>query len=126
MTENTAFSDPVVPSGFPALLGLSAGLASLSCCVLPLVLFSFGIGGAWLGRLSALSAYQPYFVGAAVVFVALGALRWRRAQLACRVEGCAIPLSQYLVGGTLVLAVFSIVVALLFPYYVEIYLEGGR
>ncbi len=126
MTENTSFSDPIVPSGFPALLGLSAGLASLSCCVLPLILFSFGIGGPWLGRLGAFSVYQPYFVAAAIIFVALGALQCRRAQLACRVDGCATPLSHYLVGGMLVLAVLSIVVAFLFPYYVELFLEGGQ
>ncbi len=122
MPRFTDLTERFLPSGLPAVVGVTTGLASLSCCVLPLVLFSLGTGGVWLGRLGALSVYQPYFIGAAVMSVTLGAWQWRRAQIACRVDGCAMPLSQYLVGGALALALLSIGVALLFPFYVQLFL----
>lgn len=120
------FTEGQASAGISAVVGLTTGLASLSCCVLPLVLFSLGTGGAWLGRLGALSVYQPYFIGVAVLSVTLGAWQWRRAQIACRIDGCAMPLSQYLLSGALVLAMLSIVIALLFPFYVQLFFEGGQ
>lgn len=39
--------------------GVLGAIAASSCCVLPLVLFSVGIGGAWIGNLTALAPYQP-------------------------------------------------------------------
>jgi mercuric ion transport protein len=41
--------------------GLLGALATSSCCVLPLVLFSIGAGGGWIGKLTALARYQPVF-----------------------------------------------------------------
>ncbi|MBS0474323.1 MAG: mercury transporter MerT [Proteobacteria bacterium] len=46
-----------------ALIG--AGLAS-ACCVVPLLLVSVGISGAWIANLTALEPYKPY-VGAATL-----------------------------------------------------------
>src|SRR5258708_11919123 len=42
--------------------GILGALAASSCCIVPLILFSFGIGGAWIGNLTALAPYQPLFV----------------------------------------------------------------
>ena len=59
--------------------GLAAALGASSCRVLPLVFFTFGISGAWIGNFTALAPYQPFFVGAALVLIALGLVRdcWR-------------------------------------------------
>ncbi|WP_342634038.1 mercuric transporter MerT family protein [Mesorhizobium waimense] len=35
--------------------GLLGALAASSCCIVPLVLFSLGIGGAWISNLTALA-----------------------------------------------------------------------
>lgn len=76
-------------SGAFAGLGLFSGLgavAAKSCCILPLVLASTGLGGAWLSR--ELMAYQPYFLG--VVWLAV-ALAWgvaiRRKRIVCAPDG---------------------------------------
>jgi mercuric ion transport protein len=37
--------------------GLLGALAASSCCVLPLVLFSIGVSGAWIGNLTARLAW---------------------------------------------------------------------
>ena len=41
--------------------GLLGALAASSCCILPLVLFSLGVSGAWIGNFTQLAPYQPYF-----------------------------------------------------------------
>ncbi len=47
---------------FFSLGSVFGAVAASSCCILPVVLFSLGAGGAWIGNLTALAPYQPYFV----------------------------------------------------------------
>ncbi len=44
--------------------GILGAIAASSCCIAPLVLFSLGSSGAWIGNLTALAPYQPYFIAA--------------------------------------------------------------
>jgi mercuric ion transport protein len=46
--------------------GLVGALLASSCCVLPLVLFVLGIGGAWMSNLYALMPYKYYFMALSV------------------------------------------------------------
>lgn len=55
-----------------ALIG--AGLAS-ACCIIPLLLVSLGISGAWIANLTALELYKPYV--AAVTLALLGYGFWQ-------------------------------------------------
>ncbi|MCB1719999.1 MAG: mercury transporter MerT, partial [Candidatus Competibacteraceae bacterium] len=32
--------------------GILAALAASTCCIIPLALFSLGVGGAWIGKLT--------------------------------------------------------------------------
>lgn len=50
---------------------VGAFLAS-SCCIAPLVLLTLGVSGAWIGNLTALEPYKPYFVAVTLVFLSLG------------------------------------------------------
>jgi mercuric ion transport protein len=50
---------------------LGAVLAS-TCCIVPLLLVTIGISGAWIGNLTALEPYSIYFTIAALAFVGLG------------------------------------------------------
>ena len=52
--------------------GIAAALGASACCILPLVLFALGISGAWIGNLTALEPYKPFFIGAAVIFLSIG------------------------------------------------------
>jgi mercuric ion transport protein len=45
--------------------GAASALGASTCCVLPLVLVSMGIGGAWIAQLRALEQFQWVFVGLA-------------------------------------------------------------
>ena len=109
------------PVGRPGLLaagGLLGALAASSCCILPLVLFSLGIGGAWIGNLTALAPYQPIFVAIALGFLAAGFDGvYRRPKRACAAgDSCARPLPNRLVKTSLWVASVLVIAALAFPY----------
>src|SRR5215510_13245071 len=82
-----------------ALGGIVGALAASSCCILPVALFSLGIGGAWLGNITQLAPYQPYFIAATLAFIGTGYwLVYRSSKLACADRhACAHPLPNRLV-----------------------------
>jgi mercuric ion transport protein len=89
-----------------AIGGILGAVAASSCCIAPLVLFSLGISGAWIGNLTALAPYQPYFIALTLACLGYGYwLVYRRKNIACA-EGaaCARPLPSRVVKGGLVLA----------------------
>lgn len=48
-----------------------ASIGASICCVGPLLLLMLGIGGAWIGNLTAFEPYRPYFIGITLIFVGL-------------------------------------------------------
>ncbi len=71
--------------------GLAAILAS-ACCLGPLVLIALGFSGAWIGNLTVLEPYRPFFIGAALVALFFAWRRIYRPAQACKPgEVCAIP-----------------------------------
>lgn len=48
-----------------------AGIAASLCCVAPLLLLSFGLGGAWLASLSAFEPVRPIFIILTLLFIGL-------------------------------------------------------
>jgi len=55
--------------------GMLAGIGASACCIGPLLLLSLGIGGAWIGHLTALEPFRPLFIVLTAVF--LGLAFWR-------------------------------------------------
>jgi mercuric ion transport protein len=76
--------------------GILGAVAASSCCLLPLLLVSVGVSGAWIGNLTALAAY------------------WRTRQV-CEDEACERPLPRPAVKVGLWLGTMLILSALLFP-----------
>lgn len=58
--------------GWFAAGGILGALLAASCCIVPLVLVTLGISGAWIGNLTALEPYRPYSAAMALVFIGLG------------------------------------------------------
>ncbi len=52
--------------------GVIGAILASTCCVVPLLFVMLGISGAWIGNLTALEPYKPYFAGIALVFIGLG------------------------------------------------------
>lgn len=102
-------------------------LAMSTCCILPLVLFSLGVTGAWIGNLAALYPYKLYFLIPTVGFLAGGfylAYRDPKAD-ACEVgSSCAAPISERINKGVLWGATVLTLAALTFPYYAPLLLDS--
>ena len=81
--------------GLAAALG--AAVAASACCTVPLLLVSLGVGGAWMGSLTAFEPFRPLFIGIAVLALGyVGWREWRAARLAasgvdCGCEGGRVP-----------------------------------
>src|SRR5215469_11417684 len=104
--------------GLVAAGGILGALAATSCCIIPLVLFALGIGGAWIGNLTALAPYQPIFIAATLIFLGTGYyLVYRRRDAACA-DGkpCARPLPRRGVKLALWAATTLVASAIAFPY----------
>lgn len=97
--------------------GILGALAASTCCILPLVLFSLGISGAWIGNLTALAPYKPYFAAATLGLLGYGYyLVYVRPMRACADGSCARPLPNRLVKLSLWIATVLVVAALAFDY----------
>ena len=98
--------------------GVQGAVAASSCCIVPLVLFSLGVSGAWIGNLTRLAPYQPIFV--AVTLACLGYGYWlaRRARLTVCAEGaaCSRPLPDGVVTIALVAATLLVAAAVAFDF----------
>lgn len=61
--------------GLLSTLGLAAAIAAFvgaSCCVLPMVLASAGLAGAWIASLEVFVAYRVYITIVALGVIGLG------------------------------------------------------
>jgi mercuric ion transport protein len=105
--------------------GLLAAFAASSCCVLPLVLFSLGVSGAWIGNLTQLAPYQHCFIVATIAFLGTGYwLVYRSSKLACvDGEACARPLPNRLVKTGLIIATLLVVAALGVDFFSRLFAD---
>jgi MerT mercuric transport protein len=66
------------------------------CCVGPLLLLALGIGGAWVGSLTKMEPFRPYFIVLTLLFLGLAFRKLYTPHLldccdfAARVAGCAM------------------------------------
>src|SRR5215468_2682788 len=111
-------------AGLVAAGSLLGALAASSCCIIPLVLFALGISGAWIGNLTALTPYQPIFIGVTLALLATGYyLVYRQPAVACGPgERCARPLPRRGVKLALWIATALVMSAVAFPYLARLLL----
>lgn len=102
--------------------GILAAIGASSCCVLPFVLLSLGIGGAWIGSLTALAPYQPLFLAAAFAFLAMGFARAYRRPGCAEGQACARPIANRTARIGLWTAVAIVVVVVAFPFAAALFL----
>ena len=99
------------------------GVGASLCCVVPFVLVLLGVGGAWIGSLTALAPYRPIFIGVTLVFLALAFRKLYLVPRACdpgtRCAEPAVLRKQRIVFWTV-----SVVLAVLigFPWYAPLVL----
>ncbi|SMF26504.1 mercuric ion transport protein [Tistlia consotensis] len=105
-------------AGWAAAGGLLGAIGASSCCILPLILFSLGAGGAWIGNVTALAPYQPIFIAITLAFLgyAFYAVYWKPRRPCANGAACARPLPRRIVKGALSIATALVAAAVAFPY----------
>lgn len=99
------------------LVGGAAAILASTCCLGPLVLLLLGIGGAWIGNLTALEPYRPIFLGIASIALLISGRRIFRPVAACRPgEVCAIPQVRATYKALFGLVALLFVIAAAFPF----------
>lgn len=103
-----------------ALIG--AGLAS-ACCVVPLLLVTLGISGAWIANLTALEPYKPYV--AVITLALLGFGFWHvyfKPKPPCA-DGsyCARPQSARITKAVLWLGLAIVILALSIDWWAPLF-----
>ncbi|MFB9981576.1 mercuric transporter MerT family protein [Mesorhizobium kowhaii] len=109
-----------------AVGGFVGALAASSCCIIPLVLFSLGIGGAWIGNLTALAPYKPLFVAGTAGILGYGfyLVYWKPRRVCANDAACARPISSRLVRLALWLATVLVAAAFAFDYVTPLLLRA--
>lgn len=96
-----------------------AAIAASVCCVGPLVLLALGIGGAWVGNLTAIEPFRPYLMG--LTFIILGYAFYKiyrkpKAEECALGSYCANPKSDRINKITLWISTVFVILLLSFPY----------
>ncbi len=113
-----------VPRKRVAAIGsvIGAVLAS-SCCIVPLLLVTLGVSGAWIGSLSALDPYKPWFVAITLIFLGFGfrQVYWKPKRVCEQGSYCASPKSDRVVKTALWSATVLVALALSIDYWAPIF-----
>ena len=98
--------------------GLAAAFGAASCCALPVLLGSFGLGSAWLAGVAWFAApHQIALLIAAVVCLAWGgaAFLWHRRVAACAPGAvCRRPITTAFLSTTLLVGAVLVVLGYLY------------
>lgn len=96
-------------------LAAVGAVAMTSCCILPLVLVSFGVSGVFIAQMGALYAYKWYTFAIGAAFLGYGFYKAYRP-VSCTDGTCLRPMNRTAMRTVLWAAAAVIVVAMLFPY----------
>lgn len=81
--------------GASVLAGAATALGASACCAGPLLLVVLGMGGAWGSQLTAMEAYQPWFIAATVAFLGYAFYRLYLKPAQCAPgDACAVPATR--------------------------------
>jgi mercuric ion transport protein len=106
--------------------GILGAIGASSCCIIPLILFSLGIGGAWIGNLTALAPYKPFFVAGTTGVLGYGyyLVYWKSRRACADDPTCARPGSSRFVQVALWFATVLVIAAFAFDYVAPVLLAA--
>ncbi len=117
----------IPPTEAPSWLGIGAVLAAIGasvCCVVPLLLVSLGIGGAWISAFTSMETVRPYFIILTLIFIGLGYRKLFFVPDSCE-EGKACASSEVKHKQQMIFWSGSALILLLlaFPWYAPFFME---
>lgn len=97
---------------------VAAAVGASVCCLGPLLLLALGIGGAWIGSLTAMEKYRPIWMAATLVFLGLAFARvYRKTKEDACASGSSCPPNAGRRNKVLLWIVTALVLGLLtLPY----------
>jgi len=109
-----------------AVGSILGAFAASSCCVIPLILFSLGVSGAWIGNLTALAPYKPIFVAGTAAVLGYGyyLVYWKPTQVCADGAVCARRIPSRIVQVALWIATLLVVAAFAFDYVAPLLLRA--
>jgi len=112
------------PESASIAAGALSALGASTCCVLPLVLVSVGVGGAWIAQLRALERFQWVFIGLAAAAFGYAFYRLYLRPAPCTADTvCAMPATRRHQRIAFWATLIAAKALLLAPFYVP-YLLG--
>lgn len=121
--QDAGKAEAATGAGALATGGMIGAILSSSCCIVPLVLVTLGLGGAWAGSLTALEPYKVYFLAVTALLLAGGFWHvYFKPRKVCT-EGiyCGRPLSGRLTRITLWTATALTVLAATINYWAPLF-----
>lgn len=110
-----------IGSGALLVGGLAAILAS-ACCLGPLALVALGLSGAWVGNLTLLEPYRPFFIAGALVALFFAGRRIFHPVQACQPgEVCAMPRTRRVYKIMFWIVSALVLIALVYPYVAKFF-----
>jgi mercuric ion transport protein len=83
------------PETASIVAGVASALGASTCCVLPLVAVSIGLGGAWIAQMREVERFFPVFVGLAIAAFAYAFYRLYLKPAPCAPDtACVTPLTR--------------------------------
>jgi mercuric ion transport protein len=103
-------------------VGSLAAILASTCCLGPLVLVALGLSGAWIGNLTRLEPYRPFFIAGALIALFFAGRRIFRPAQDCKPgEVCAVPRTRRIYKVLFVTVSVLVLIALVFPYVVKLF-----
>ena len=121
MSDSVTNNKSFISSTFAAAC---AAIGASLCCVGPLLLLSLGIGGTWIGYLTALEAYSPIFSLITLIFLYMAFHKLYLVQRQCTPgDSCALPSTLRNQRIIFWLVTVVLIALITFPYYGLMFFE---
>lgn len=121
-THDSASQSDRRGGGLAVVSVVGAFLAS-ACCIVPLLLVTLGVSGAWIGNLTALEPYKPYITAATLVPLGFGFRQvYFKPKTVCEPGSyCARPRSAIITKIALWIATIFIVLAITIGWWAPLF-----
>lgn len=103
--------------------GVLGALMASACCIVPLVLVTLGISGAWIGNLTALEPYKPYVAAVTLSLIGLGFwhVYFRQKPVCAEDSYCARPQSSLVTKSALWIGAIVTLLAITIDWWATLF-----
>lgn len=109
--------------GWLAAGGVIGAVLASACCIVPLLLVTLGVSGAWMSNLTALEPFKPYAALVTLALIGLGFWRvyFRRPPPCVDGSYCARPQSSRLTKAALWIGAILVLLALSIDWWAPLF-----